>query len=140
MLSVIAVSRMLLPCTGSRPMRSRISGHSTPTRDASNMFSNIATALKLYRLDNFGYPTTEQGLAALVEKPTMDPIPRNWKQSGYLPELPMDPWGRPYLYLNPAELGGGEYDLYSLGADGVTGGEGQNADLGNWQTEAEGQQ
>ena len=103
-------------------------------------FSNIATALKLYRLDNFGYPTTEQGLAALVEKPTMDPIPRNWKQSGYLPELPMDPWGRPYLYLNPAELGGGEYDLYSLGADGVTGGEGQNADLGNWQTEAEGQQ
>lgn len=103
-------------------------------------FSNIATALKIYRLDNFSYPTTEQGLAALVEKPTLEPVPRNWKQGGYLPEMPVDPWGRPYLYQYPAELGGGEYDLYTLGADGVTGGEGQNADIGNWQTESDRQQ
>jgi len=103
-------------------------------------FSNIATALKLYKLDNFNYPTTEQGLGALVEKPTMDPIPRNWKQGGYLERMPEDPWGRPYKYLNPPEFGHGDYDLYSLGADGVTGGEDQNADIGNWQSEQKEQQ
>lgn len=96
-------------------------------------FKNIETALKLYKLDNFNYPTTEQGLGALVEKPTMDPIPRNWKQGGYLEKTPEDPWGHPYKYLSPPEFGHGDYDIYSLGADGVTGGEDQNADLGNWQ-------
>lgn len=98
-------------------------------------FKNIETALKLYRLDNFAYPSTEQGLQALVEKPAIDPIPNNWKQGGYLETTPVDPWGRPYLYLQPAEFGSGEYDIYSLGADGVTGGEDQNADIGNWQKE-----
>jgi general secretion pathway protein G len=98
-------------------------------------FKNIETALKLYRLDNFAYPSTEQGLQALVEKPAIDPIPNNWKQGGYLETMPVDPWGRPYLYLQPAEFGSGEYDIYSLGADGVTGGEDQNADIGNWQKE-----
>ena len=98
-------------------------------------FKNIETALKLYKLDNFNYPTTEQGLAALVEKPTIDPIPRNWKQGGYLEKIPEDPWGNPYKYLNPPEFGHGDFYLYSLGADGVSGGEGQNADIGNWQTE-----
>lgn len=96
-------------------------------------FKNIETALKLYKLDNFSYPTTEQGLSALVEKPTIDPIPRNWKQGGYLEHVPEDPWGRPYKYLNPPEFGRGEYDVYTLGADGVSGGEDQNADIGNWQ-------
>lgn len=96
-------------------------------------FKNIETALKLYKLDNFSYPTTEQGLKALAEKPTMDPIPRNWKQGGYVEKIPEDPWGRPYLYLSPPEFGHGDYDIYTLGADGVTGGEDQNADLGNWQ-------
>jgi general secretion pathway protein G len=95
-------------------------------------FKNIETALKLYRLDNFNYPTTEQGLQALVEKPTLDPIPPNWKSGGYLEVLPQDPWGRAYLYLQPAEFGGGDFDLYTLGADGVTGGDDQNADIGNW--------
>ena len=93
-------------------------------------FANIETALKLYRLDNYVYPTTEQGLEALVEASGLDPIPRNFKASGYLERIPMDPWGRPYLYLSPGE--NGEFDIYSLGADGLSGGEGQNGDLGNW--------
>ena len=103
-------------------------------------FKNIETALKLYKLDNFNYPSTEQGLAALVEKPSMDPIPRNWKQGGYLEKVPDDPWGNPYKYLSPPEFGHGDYDIYTLGADGVTGGEDQNADLGNWQTDQKEQQ
>ena len=103
-------------------------------------FKNIETALKLYKLDNFNYPTTEQGLGALVEKPTIDPLPRNWKKNGYLERMPEDPWGNAYKYLNPAEFGHGEYDLYTLGADGVTGGDEQNADIGNWQSESKEQQ
>lgn len=98
-------------------------------------FANIETALKLYRLDNFVYPTTEQGLEALVEPSGLDPVPRNFKQGGYLDRTPMDPWGRPYLYLSPGE--NGEFDLYSLGADGLSGGEGQNADLGNWDADGD---
>lgn len=96
-------------------------------------FKAIETALKIYRLDNYVYPTTEQGLQGLVERSTLDPEPRNFKEGGYLSELPLDPWGRPYLYLNPGEHG--EIDLYSLGADGLSGGEGQNADIGNWKSE-----
>lgn len=93
-------------------------------------FKSIETALKIYRLDNYVYPTTEQGLEALIAPSTLDPEPRNFKQGGYLSELPIDPWGRPYLYLSPGEYG--EVDLYSLGADGLSGGEGQNGDIGNW--------
>jgi general secretion pathway protein G len=93
-------------------------------------FANIQTALKLYRLDNFVYPTSEQGLEALVSASTLDPEPRNFKDGGYLERVPLDPWGRPYLYLSPGE--NGEFDLYSLGADGLAGGDSQNADLGNW--------
>ncbi|RDE22364.1 type II secretion system protein GspG [Motiliproteus coralliicola] len=98
---------------------------------------SISTALKLYRLDNFEMPTTEQGLDALRVKPSLAPVPKNWKEGGYLDEMPADPWGRPYLYLSPAEFGDGEFDLYSLGADGVRGGDGQKADIGNWQDGAE---
>ena len=93
-------------------------------------FKSIETALKIYRLDNYVYPTTEQGLEALVTPSTLEPEPRNFKRGGYLSELPMDPWGRPYLYLSPGE--NRETDIYSLGADGLQGGEGQNADIGNW--------
>jgi general secretion pathway protein G len=93
-------------------------------------FANIQTALKLYRLDNFVYPTSEQGLEALVERSALDPEPRNFKTGGYLDRIPFDPWGRPYLYLSPGE--NGDFDLYSLGADGLAGGDGQNGDLGNW--------
>jgi general secretion pathway protein G len=96
-------------------------------------FKAIETALKIYRLDNYVYPTTEQGLEALVEASTMSPEPRNFKQGGYLSELPIDPWGRPYLYLSPGEHG--EIDIYSLGADGLSGGEDQAADIGNWKAE-----
>lgn len=102
-------------------------------------FSAIEVALKMYKLDNFNYPTTEQGLNALVEKPTLDPVPRNWKKSGYLPQLPVDPWGNPYLYLSPAEFGTGDYDIYTLGADGLTGGEDQNADIGTWMKSGQGE-
>lgn len=98
-------------------------------------FKAIETALKIYRLDNYVYPTTEQGLEALVEPSALDPVPRNFKKGGYLPELPLDPWGRPYLYLSPGE--NGEVDIYTLGADGLSGGEGQSADIGNWKSSEE---
>jgi general secretion pathway protein G len=94
-------------------------------------FKALQTALKLYRIDNFVYPTGEQGLQALVTKPTLAPVPRNWKSSGYVDQLQMDPWGRPYLYMSPGE--GHDYDIYTLGADGVSGGDGPNADLSIWQ-------
>lgn len=90
----------------------------------------IRQALNLYRLDNQRYPTTEQGLQALVEKPATSPIPANWKAGGYLERLPKDPWGAPYQYLNPGLRG--EVDIYSLGADGATGGSGNDADIGSW--------
>ncbi|MCB1708465.1 MAG: type II secretion system major pseudopilin GspG [Halioglobus sp.] len=93
-------------------------------------FKAIETALKIYRLDNYVYPTTEQGLEALVEASSLDPEPRNFKAGGYLQQLPLDPWGRPYLYLSPGEHG--EVDLYSLGADGVSGAEDRNSYVGNW--------
>jgi general secretion pathway protein G len=90
---------------------------------------NLMQALKLYRLDNQNYPTAEQGLNALVVKPTVGPAPLNWKP--YIDKLPNDPWGRPYQYMNPGVKG--EVDVLSLGADGQPGGEGKNADLGSWQ-------
>jgi general secretion pathway protein G len=93
-------------------------------------FKQLQTALKLYKIDNFVFPTGEQGLEALVTKPSLAPVPRNWKSSGYIEQLQMDPWGRPYLYMSPGE--GHEYDIYTLGADGVSGGEGPAADLSIW--------
>ncbi len=87
------------------------------------------TALTLFKLDNFKYPTTDQGLRALVEKPA-DPSIRNWRPGGYLKRVNKDPWGNEYHYANPGTHG--EYDLYTLGADGQPGGEGPNADIGNW--------
>jgi general secretion pathway protein G len=90
---------------------------------------NLMQALKLYKLDNQRFPTTEQGLNALILKPTTEPVPGNWKP--YLDKLPSDPWGRPYQYLNPGLKG--EVDVLSFGADGRAGGEGNNADLGSWQ-------
>lgn len=94
-------------------------------------FSNFATALKLYKLDNFTYPSTEQGLEALVSKPSIPPEPKNYKADGYMEKLPLDPWGNEYLYLSPGE--NGAFDIYTYGADGIAGGEGENADIGNWQ-------
>ena len=91
----------------------------------------IVQALKLYRLDNGFYPSTDQGLAALAQRPTTQPVPNNWKQGGYLERLPRDPWGGDYQYLNPGTHG--EIDVFSLGADHASGGEGNGADIGNWQ-------
>ncbi|WP_293605068.1 type II secretion system major pseudopilin GspG [Polaromonas sp. UBA4122] len=91
--------------------------------------NNLMQALKLYKLDNQRYPSAEQGLQALVTKPTVGATPPNWKP--YLEKLPNDPWARPYQYLNPGIKG--EIDVMSLGADGQAGGEGKNADLGSWQ-------
>ncbi len=90
---------------------------------------NLVQALKLYKLDNQRYPSSEQGLDALVRKPSAGNVPTNWRP--YLDKLPADPWGKPYQYLSPGIKG--EIDVYSLGADGQAGGEGKNADIGSWQ-------
>lgn len=91
---------------------------------------SIVQALKLYRLDNLRYPTTDQGLDALVRRPAASPLAPNWRGGGYLERLPRDPWGQPYQYLQPGLRG--EIDVFSLGADGQPGGEGAAADLGSW--------
>lgn len=100
--------------------------------DAKVQIRNLETALKLYKLDSGNFPDTEQGLQALVSKPTTGKIPNNYKAEGYLENktLPKDPWGADYVYLSPGEHG--DYDLYSFGADGVRGGDGKNADIENW--------
>jgi general secretion pathway protein G len=90
----------------------------------------IETGLTLYRLDNFKYPSTDLGLNALVQRPN-DPTVRHWREGGYLRRISLDPWGNPYQYVFPGTHGL-EYDLYTLGADGQEGGEGENADIGNW--------
>lgn len=96
---------------------------------AKTDIGNIGQALKLYKLDNLRYPTGEQGLQALVSKPSNGPQPLNWKP--YLEKLPNDPWGQPYQYLQPGLKG--EIDVFSLGADGKPGGTGRDADIGSWQ-------
>jgi len=92
----------------------------------------IENALKFYRLDNFAYPTSEQGIESLVNKPA-DPNIKNWKAGGYLDRMPKDPWGNEYQYLNPGQ--NGEIDIYTFGRDGRPGGEGTDADIGNWELE-----
>lgn len=92
--------------------------------------ASLMQALKLYRLDNQRYPTTEQGLQALLAKPASAPLPQNWKPGGYIERLPRDPWGGAYQFLNPGVRG--EIDVFSYGADGAPGGEGNDADVGSW--------
>jgi general secretion pathway protein G len=123
-LSILAA--IIVPRIMDRPDQARLV-------KASQDIRVIDSALKLYKLDNNFYPSTDQGLEALVAKPTTSPEPRNWKEGGYLERLPKDPWGGDYLYLNPGVHG--EIDIFSLGADGQTGGEGINSDIGNWQGE-----
>ena len=96
---------------------------------ARNDIQALESALELYKLDNYVYPTTDQGLEALVTKPG-SPEPPNWKQGGYIKKLMSDPWGNDYLYLSPGQHG--EIDIFSLGADGAPGGEGPAADIGSW--------
>ena len=100
--------------------------------DAKLQIRNLETGLKLYKLDNGVFPSTEQGLGALLTKPASGQIPRNYRQGGYLEgsKLPKDPWGGDYIYLSPGEHG--DYDLCSLGSDGVKGGDDKGADICNW--------
>jgi general secretion pathway protein G len=109
----------------------RVVGRTDEARAAAarHDISALAQTLKLYRLDNGRYPTNEQGLDALVTRPERAPVPSNWKP--YLDKLPLDPWGRPYRYLNPGVHG--EVDIFSLGADGQPGGTGADLDIGSWQ-------
>jgi general secretion pathway protein G len=97
---------------------------------AKQDIASLMQALKLYRLDNQRYPTTEQGLQSLVTKPVTAPVPPNWKAGGYIERLPKDPWGNTYQFLNPGVRG--EIDVFSFGADGAPGGEGKDADIGSW--------
>ncbi|WP_245820303.1 type II secretion system major pseudopilin GspG [Marinobacter lutaoensis] len=97
---------------------------------AQTQLKNIQSALDLYRLDNSHYPSTQQGLEALVSKPSGTPEPRNWNPDGYLKSVPEDPWGTPYQYVSPGTEG--PYDLYSLGSDGQEGGDGDAADISVW--------
>ncbi|NGY06312.1 type II secretion system major pseudopilin GspG [Solimonas terrae] len=90
----------------------------------------LESSLSLYKLDNFNYPSTQQGLEALVAKPSGDPEPKNYKPGGYIQSLPKDPWGNAYQYLSPGSKG--EIDIFSYGRDGKPGGEGMDADIGNW--------
>ena len=117
------LAALVVPKIVSRPDEARVIA-------AKQDIASLMQALKLYRLDNQRYPTTEQGLQALVERPTTAPIPPNWKAGGYLERLPMDPWGNPCQYLNPGLHG--EIDIFSLGADGAPGGKGNDADIGSW--------
>ncbi len=97
--------------------------------------ASLETALKLYRLDNGFYPSTEQGLAALVQMPQSGQIPKRWKEGGYLEknQVPKDPWGNDFIYLSPGSHG--DFDIVSFGADGVAGGEGKDKDINNWEIE-----
>lgn len=113
---------LIVPSFMDRPNEARVMAAKTD-------ISSIMQALKLYKLDNHRYPTTEQGLQALVTRPGSGPAPANWKP--YLDKLPNDPWGQPYQYLNPGIKG--EVDVLSFGADGQNGGESFDADIGSWQ-------
>lgn len=94
---------------------------------------NLQSSIDLYRLDSGSYPTTDQGLQALVEKPAIGEIPKKWKEGGYIDKIPKDAWGNNYVYISPGVHG--EYDIYSYGADGEEGGEGKNTDIQSWNLE-----
>ena len=118
------LAAVVVPRVMDRPDQARITNVKSDVRA-------LESALNLYRLDNFNYPTTEQGLIALVTMPSGTDAPRNYRSGGYIDRLQQDPWGNDYQYLRPGR-DGRDYDLYSLGADGRPGGEGANADIGNW--------
>jgi general secretion pathway protein G len=117
------LASLIVPKIMGRPDEARVIA-------AKQDIASTMQALKLYKLDNQRYPTTEQGLQALVSKPTTPPVPTNWKTSGYLDKLPTDPWGNPYQYLFPGVRS--ELDVFSFGVDGASGGEGNDADIGSW--------
>ena len=123
-ITILAIlAGLLVPRVMDRPDQARVVA-------AKNDIRAIQSAINLYRLDSGVYPSTEQGLLALVQRPETGNAPRNWKQGGYLERMPKDPWGNDYLYLYPGVRG--EVDIFSLGADGQPGGEGYAADIGTW--------
>lgn len=124
---IALVAAIIVPNVIGRPDEARVAVAQTDIRA-------IGSALELYRLDNQTYPTTSQGLQALAARPTSPPEPRNWVVGGYLPQLPVDPWGNEYLYRSPGDTGG--FDLITLGADGAPGGEGPAADIAHGQATA----
>ena len=115
------LATLIVPRIMGRPDEARVTA-------AKHDIGTLNQALKLYRLDIGRYPTTEQGLSALVTRPSAEPVPQNWKTGGYLDSLPNDPWGHPYQYANPGTKG--EIDVYSFGADKKPGGTGADADVG----------
>ena len=117
------LAALVVPKIISRPDEARVLA-------AKQDVANLMQALKLYRLDNQRYPVTEQGLQALVAQPTTAPLAPNWKTGGYVERLPKDPWGNLYQFLNPGI--NSEIDVFSFGADGALGGEGNDADIGSW--------
>lgn len=122
--SILAIlGALIVPKIMDRPNEARVVA-------AKHDIAAIVAALKLYKLDNGRYPTTEQSLKALMQKPSSEPVPTNWKPGGYLEKTPKDPWGSDYLYLNPGLKG--EIDVMSYGADGRPGGENFDADIGSW--------
>ena len=124
MVIIGVLGAIVVPQFMSRPDQAKVTAAHTDIQA-------ISTALEMYRLDTFNYPSTQQGLEALVTRPSGTPLARNWNPQGYLKSLPVDPWGTPYQYLNPGTHSAG-YDLFSFGADGVQGGEGFATDIGNW--------
>ncbi len=120
-LSILAVA--VVPQFLDKPDEARV------TRAKSDI-TNLNTALGIYKIDNFTYPSTSQGLGALTQKPSGNPPAKNWNPNGYIQKLPKDPWGNDYQYLNPGNRAA--IDIYSFGQDGQPGGEGINADIGNW--------
>lgn len=117
------LAALVVPQVMSRPEQAKVTV-------AKGDIKAVAAALDMYKLDNFAYPSTQQGLEALVTKPSGNPQPKNWNRDGYLKRLPKDPWGNDYQYLSPGTRG--QFDLYSFGADGKPGGSDLNADIGNW--------
>lgn len=120
-LSILAL--VIVPRVIDRPDQARAAR-------AQSDIAAIQAAVNLYRLDNFRYPTTEQGLEALVTPPSSEPAPENWAAGGYMDRVPQDPWGRPYQYLQPGVHG--DFDVFTYGADGAPGGTGADADIGSW--------
>lgn len=117
---IAVVAALIVPNVIGRPDEARVTVARTDVR-------TIASSLEMYRLDNRTYPATSQGLDALVNRPSAPPTPVNWASGGYLGQLPMDPWGNPYVYRSPGQASG--FELQSLGADGQPGGEGVDADI-----------
>ncbi|HPW68657.1 MAG: type II secretion system major pseudopilin GspG [Desulfomonilia bacterium] len=136
LLVVIVILGILATYVGTKIMGKPDEARQTQARIQIQALEN---ALNMYRLDSGDYPSTEQGLKSLVEKPVSGNVPRNWREGGYLDKsrVPKDPWGYDYAYLYPGVRNSNGFDLFSYGADGQPGGEGKDADIGNWEAETD---